>query len=199
VYATNGIGVIDLEHGRVEAAMERFTECLRVSRSEGYRPGEAQALRCLGQSHRALGSYAPAADSFRLAAAISEDLGDRLGATHATCWLGDVLVRQGAPREGRRLLARSLWTYREFGNLWGEAATLYALAEAQLSVGRPEQARRRAEAAVALWRHIGARAWLATGLETLAKAHALAGDHVAAAQARDAAAAARTAQGGSGR
>ncbi|MFD7480260.1 tetratricopeptide repeat protein [Streptomyces sp. NPDC059837] len=128
-----------------------------------------------------------------------KDLGDRLGATHATCWLGDVLVRQGAPREGRRLLARSLWTYREFGNLWGEAATLYALAEAQLSVGRPEQARRRAEAAVALWRHIGARAWLATGLETLAKAHALAGDHVAAAQARDAAAAARTAQGGSGR
>jgi tetratricopeptide (TPR) repeat protein len=198
VYATNGIGVIDLEHGRVEAAMERFTECLRVSRSEGYRPGEAQALRCLGLSHRALGAYAPAAVSFRLAAAISEDLGDRLGATHATCWLGDVLVRQGEPHEGRRLLARSLWTYREFGNLWGEAATLCALAEAQLSVGRPEQARRRAEAAVGLWRRIGARAWLATGLETLAKAHALAGDHAAAARARDAAAAARTAQDSSG-
>ncbi len=57
VYATNGLGVIDLERGRVEAAVERFTECLRASRVAGYRPGEAQALRCLGQSHRALGAY----------------------------------------------------------------------------------------------------------------------------------------------
>ncbi|MEU3604566.1 tetratricopeptide repeat protein [Streptomyces sp. NPDC035033] len=197
VYATNGIGVIALEHGRVATAMERFTEGLRASRDGGYRPGEAQALRCLGQSHRALGEHAPAAESFRLAAAISTELGDRLGATHATCWLGDVLVRQGSPHEGRRLLARSLWAYREFGNLWGEAATLNALAEAQLAAGRPEHARRRAEAAVRLWQDIGARTWLATGLETLAEAHALAGDHAAAARTRDAATAARALRAGS--
>ncbi|MFD6281051.1 BTAD domain-containing putative transcriptional regulator, partial [Streptomyces sp. NPDC060209] len=161
VYATNGLGVIDLEQGRVEAAVVRFTKCLRVSRIAGYRPGEAQALRCLGQSHRALGDYPAAADAYRQAAAISEDLGDRLSATHATCWLGDILVRQGEHGEGRRLLARSLWTYREFGNLWGEAATLYALAEAQLAVGRSVPARRRAEAAVRLWRQIGSSRWLA--------------------------------------
>ncbi|MFI8521787.1 ATP-binding protein [Streptomyces sp. NPDC085481] len=193
VYAANGIGVIDLEQGRVEAAMDRFTQCLRESRAEGYRPGEAQALRCLGQSHRALGDHALAADCFRAAAAISEALGDRLGATHAVCWLGDVLVRQGAHREGRRLLARSLWTYREFGNLWGEAATLYALAEAQLAAGRPAQARRRAEAAVGLWRQIGSLTWLAVGLDTLARAHALGGDPAAATRAGDEATAARRA------
>ncbi|MFF2522085.1 AfsR/SARP family transcriptional regulator [Streptomyces liangshanensis] len=185
VYATNGLGVIDLEQGRVEAAVARFTTCLTVSRAAGYRPGEAQALRCLGQSHRALGAYPAAAAAYRQAARISEDLGDRLTATHATCWLGDVLVRQGEHREGRRLLSRSLWTYREFGNLWGEAATLYALAEAQLAVGRPAPALRRAEAAVALWRQIGSRRWLAVGLRTLADAHAQAGDHTAAARARD--------------
>jgi DNA-binding SARP family transcriptional activator len=185
VYATNGLGVIDLEQGRVEAAIARFTKCLRVSRVAGYRPGEAQALRCLGQSHRALGAYPAAADAYRRAVAISEDLGDRLSATHATCWLGDVLIRQGEHRRGRRLLAQSLWTYREFGNLWGEAATLYALAEAQLEVGRSTPARRRAEAAVRLWRQIGSSRWLAVGLDTLAKAHAQAGDHTAAARARD--------------
>ncbi|MGW7256470.1 BTAD domain-containing putative transcriptional regulator [Streptomyces sp. NPDC054834] len=193
VYATNGLGVIDLEQGRVEAAVARFTKCLRVSRVAGYRPGEAQALRCLGQSHRALGAYPAAADAYRRAAAISEDLGDRLSATHATCWLGDILVRQGEHGEGRRLLARSLWTYREFGNLWGEAATLYALAEAQLAVGRSVPARRRAEAAVRLWRQIGSSRWLAVGLDTLAEAHALAGDHTAAARARDEAEEVRTA------
>ncbi|MFD3613204.1 BTAD domain-containing putative transcriptional regulator [Streptomyces atroolivaceus] len=185
VYATNGIGVIDLEQGHVEAAMERFTQCLRASRDAGYRPGEAQALRCLGQSHRALGVYPDAADCFRQAASISESLGDRLSATHAACWLGDVMVRQGEHREGRRLLARSLWTYREFGNLWGEAATLYALAEAHLAVGRPASARRRAEAAVRLWRQIGSNRWLAVGLDTLGTAHALDGDHSAAALARE--------------
>jgi DNA-binding SARP family transcriptional activator len=193
VYATNGLGVIDLEQGRVEAAIARFTKCLQASRVAGYRPGEAQALRCLGQSHRALGSYPAAADAYRGAVAISEDLDDRLSATHATCWLGDVLIRQGEHREGRRLLARSLWTYREFGNLWGEAATLYALAEAQLAVGRPEPACRRAEAAVMLWRQIGSSRWLAVGLDTLAEAHALAGDHTAAARARDEAEGARKA------
>ncbi|MFB7600708.1 BTAD domain-containing putative transcriptional regulator [Streptomyces sp. NPDC056160] len=185
VYATNGLGVIDLEQDRVEAAIARFTKCLRVSRVAGYRPGEAQALRCLGQSHRALGDHPAAADAYRRAVAISEDLGDRLSATHATCWLGDVLVRQGEHREGRRLLARSLWTYREFGNLWGEAATLYALAEAQLAVGRPGPARRRAEAAVRLWRQIGSSRWLAVGLDTLAEAYALSGNHTAAARSRE--------------
>ncbi|MFF9077336.1 BTAD domain-containing putative transcriptional regulator [Streptomyces sp. NPDC014735] len=184
VYATNGIGVIDLEQGHTEAAMERFTQCLRESRDAGYRPGEAQALRCLGQCHRALGAHAEAAECFRRAAAISEVLGDRLTAAHATCWLGDVLVKGGAEREGRRLLARTLWTYREFGNLWGEAATLYALAEAQLTAGRPAPAVRRAEAAVGLWRRIGSRSWLAVGLDTLARARDLLGDASAAGHAR---------------
>ncbi|MBG0850356.1 tetratricopeptide repeat protein [Streptomyces spinoverrucosus] len=193
VYATNGLGVIDLEQGRVEAAVARFTKCLRVSQVAGYRPGEAQALRCLGQSHRALGAYPAAADAYRQAIAISEELGDRLSVTHATCWLGDVLVRQGEHREGRRLLARSLWTYREFGNLWGEAATLYALAEAHLAVGRSAPARTRAQAAVRLWRQIGSSRWLAVGLDTLAEAHALAGDHTAADRARDEAEQVRTA------
>ncbi|MFF4094467.1 BTAD domain-containing putative transcriptional regulator [Streptomyces sp. NPDC001834] len=195
VYATNGIGVIDLEQGRTEAAMERFTQCLRESRDAGYRPGEAQALRCLGQCHRALGAHAEAAECFRRAAAISEVLGDRLTAAHATCWLGDVLVKGGAEREGRRLLARTLWTYREFGNLWGEAATLYALAEAQLTAGRPVPAVRRAEAAVGLWRRIGSRSWLAVGLDTLARARDLLGDASAAGRAREEAARLRTALG----
>ncbi|MFC9245746.1 BTAD domain-containing putative transcriptional regulator [Streptomyces sp. NPDC057136] len=193
VYATNGIGVIYLEQGRVEAAMERFTHCLRESREAGYRPGEAQALRCLGQGHRARGAYSTAAEYFRTAASISESLGDRLTTAHATCWLGDVLVRQGAQAEGRRILAGTLWTYREFGNLWGEAATLNALAEAQLIAGRPAPARRRAEAAVRLWRQIGSRTWLAVGLDTLAKAHTMAGDLVAAARAQHEASAVRTA------
>ncbi|MFE7773482.1 BTAD domain-containing putative transcriptional regulator [Streptomyces sp. NPDC057445] len=188
VYATNGLGVIDLEQGRVEAAMERFTECLQASRVAGYRPGEAQALRCLGQSHRALGAYPAAAEAYRHAVAISADLGDRLTATHAACWLGDVLVRQGEHREGRRLLAQSLWTYREFGNLWGEAATLYALAEAQLAAGRPAFALVRADAAVTLWRQVGSSTWLAVALDTLATAHTEAGDEPAATRARDEAA-----------
>ncbi|MEU0522423.1 AfsR/SARP family transcriptional regulator [Streptomyces niveus] len=188
VYATNGLGVIDLEQGRVETAVERFTECLRESRVAGYRPGEAQALRCLGQSHRERGAYPAAADAYRQALVISADLGDRLTATHAACWLGDVLVRQGEHREGRRLLAQSLWTYREFGNLWGEAATLYALADAQLVAGRPTLARRRAEAAVRIWRQIASHTWLAVALDTLATAHTRTGDHPAATRARDEAA-----------
>ncbi|MGV9214411.1 ATP-binding protein [Micromonospora sp. RB23] len=193
VYAMNGIGVIELENGHAERAEKRFAECLRISRLAGYRPGEAQALRCLGQSHRAHGDYRAAGDCFEQAATISAALGDRLSATHATCWLGDVLVRRGEHAEGRRLLARSLWTYREFGNLWGEAATLNALAEAQLLAGQPALARRRAEAATGLWRRIGSRTWLAVGLDTLAGALTMSGNLVAAAEVCEEAAAMRAA------
>ncbi|MFD3513133.1 ATP-binding protein [Streptomyces sp. NPDC058657] len=184
VYATNGIGVIDLEQGRVEAAVARFTECLRLSQEAGYGPGEAQALRCLGQSHRKRGDLSAAADCYRQAAGISTALGDRLTATHANCWLGDVLVRSGEHREGFQLLHQSLATYREFGNLWGEAATLLALAEAGTATGDAVSAVRQAGAAVGLWRRIGSRTWLATGLEALADACTRAGDHRAAQKAR---------------
>ncbi|MFJ2743251.1 hypothetical protein ACIO3O_26770 [Streptomyces sp. NPDC087440] len=69
--------------------------------------------------------------------------------------------------------------------LWGEAATLHAIAEAQLATaGNVPSALRRARAAVGLWRRIGSRTWLATGLETLADAHARAGDPHAARRAR---------------
>ncbi|GAA2922926.1 tetratricopeptide repeat protein [Kitasatospora cinereorecta] len=103
-----------------------------------------------------------------------------------TCWCDKALRA-----EGRRLLARTLWVYREFGNLWGEAATLYALAEAQLAAGRAASACRRAEAAVRLWREIGSRTWLAVGLDTLARAHTMAGDLTAAARAQGEASAVR--------
>jgi hypothetical protein len=52
-------------------------------------------------------------------------------------------------------------------------------------VGRPSSARRRAEAAVRLWRQIGSSKWLAVGLDTLGAAYALAGDDAAAARARE--------------
>ncbi|MEV4756679.1 tetratricopeptide repeat protein [Micromonospora sp. NPDC049559] len=170
IYASNGLGVVQLERGEFAGALDRFTRCLHLSREVGYRPGEAQAYRCLGQTHRALGEYDLAAGHFAQAAAISASLGDRLAVTHAKCWLGDVRVRQGRPGEGRRLLAESLWTYREFANAWGEAAALYGLAGAQLAAGRPARARARALAAVRIWRGIGAPYWLATGLELLAEA-----------------------------
>jgi hypothetical protein len=51
--------------GSVEAAVERFTQCPRASRVAGYRPGEAQALRCPGQSHRVLGAALATADALR--------------------------------------------------------------------------------------------------------------------------------------
>lgn len=184
VYATNGIGVAELERGRPAIARRLFAECLAVSREHGYRPGEAQALRCLGQDHRARGELDAAAECFQRAAAISNELGDRLTATHAICWLGDVWTRQGRHREGRRLLAESLWSYRAFGNLWGEAAALYGLAEAQLAMGRRAHARRRAEAAVALWRKVGASHWLAIASRTLAAgASGVAADPAAAGDA----------------
>jgi DNA-binding SARP family transcriptional activator len=180
VYAENSIGVVYLERNLPDDARAQFTEALRHSRQAGYLPGEAQSLRCLGQAHRAAHDYAAAARYYHQAYEISIRLGDRLVAAHAACWLGDIQIRQGRHAEGRRLLAQCLWTYREFGNVWGQAAVLTALAEAHLAVGRPAQALRRARQAVAIWRRVGSPYWLATGLEVLSRALRAAGDPVGA-------------------
>lgn len=167
VYALAGTGVVHLEQGDLEPARALFAWALRLSREACYRPGEAQALRGLGHVARLHGDLPAAADAFRAAMDIGIGLGDRLGEAHAACWLGETLFRQGRHGEGRRLLAWCLWVYREHGNAWGEAATLWALANAQLAVGRPEAARGRAEAAVRIWRRIGSPYWLARGVDTL--------------------------------
>jgi DNA-binding SARP family transcriptional activator len=184
VYATSGIGVVHLERGQLAEAAAHFAECLRLSRQAGYLPGEAQALRCLGHVERASHAYDAAAAYLRAAQEISERLGDRLGAAHAGCWLGEMWVRQGRHAEARWLLARCLWVYRDYANAWGEAGTLWVLAVAQLAVGRPRAACRRAEQAVTVWRRIGSPYWLAIGLDTLAEAHEALGEGAPAERAR---------------
>ncbi len=183
VYVTVGMGVIDLERGDRDAAEERFMTGLRMSRKAGYRPGESQALRCLGLALRAKPDYEASAEAFERAAAITDALGDRLGSTHARTWLADVRVREGRVGEGVRLLAGCLWYYRESGNRWGEAAVQYCLANAHLTAGTPARARSRARAAVAIWRHIDTPHWLAHGLDLLAATERACGGQAAAEQA----------------
>jgi DNA-binding SARP family transcriptional activator/Tfp pilus assembly protein PilF len=184
VYAANGIGGIHLERGHLDEAASYFQECLRLSREASYLPGEAQALRSLGHVHRAGGDHDEAAELFLRAKEISETLGDRLGQAHAASWLAEMRIRQGRHAEARWLLARCLWGYREFGNAWGEAATLWAIAVAHLAVALPGKAQRRAEGAVAIWRRIESPHWLALGLETLADAHDGLGEQAEAERAR---------------
>ncbi|MDG4808845.1 tetratricopeptide repeat protein [Micromonospora sp. WMMD1120] len=170
IYATTGLGVTMMEQGRLDEAVAMFDESLRRSEATGYLPGQAQAWRCLGQVSRQRGDYAAAERHYRSAEAISLSLGDQLAATHARCWLGDVLVKQGMVVEGRRVLAESLWAYRAAANRWGEAAALHCLAEAQLSAGRPDLARHRSEVAVTIWREVRSPYWLAAAEATLLRA-----------------------------
>ncbi|MGW5579432.1 ATP-binding protein [Micromonospora chokoriensis] len=173
IYATTGLGVTLMEQGRRDEAVAVFDESLRRSVAIGYLPGQAQAWRCLGQVSRLRGDYAAAERHYRTAERISLSLGDQLSATHARCWLGDVLVKQGKEVEGRRVLAECLWVYRAAANRWGEAAALHCLAEAQLSAGRPDLAHRRAEVAVAIWTEVHSPYWLATAMATLSRARNL--------------------------
>ncbi|MGX7673860.1 AfsR/SARP family transcriptional regulator [Plantactinospora sp. DSM 117369] len=184
VYALAGIGVVHLERQQFTDAREHFIRALRLSEEAGYRPGQAQALRGLGHVERAGGDYTAAAEAFGRAMRVSGGFGDRLGYTHAACWLGEVWVQQGQHRQARRLLARCLWVYREFGNSWGEASTLWALAKAQLAVGRSALACLRATQSVHIWQRIGSPYWLTRALGTLADALERDGQPEAALRAR---------------
>jgi len=183
IYATNGAGTTAFEQGDLATARARFEHALQLSQDSAYRPGQAQALRSLGMLRRHATDYTGAADYLEQARQISLGLGDRLAAAHAACWLGDVMVRDGRAGQGHRVLIESLWTFREFSNVWGEAATLTLLADAELSAGNPHAALVRAKDALDIWHKIASPYWLAIGLTALSQAHSACGNHDDAAHA----------------
>jgi tetratricopeptide (TPR) repeat protein len=193
IYATNGAGTAAFERGDIAEARVRFEQSLELSRASAYLPGQAQALRGLAMLLRQAGELAEAAKNLEHARRISLELGDQLAAAHAACWLGDVIVRNGHTRSGRRLLVESLWTFREFGNVWGEAATLTLIADAELRSGNGRAALVRAKRAMAIWRRVASPYWLMSVLTTLGRAYAECGFRSEAARADAEAASLRSA------
>ncbi|MFJ9925702.1 tetratricopeptide repeat protein [Streptomyces misionensis] len=101
---------------------------------------EAHWLLALGDAQRATGQPARAQDSYRRAAALQEELGDR--ARRAAAWdgLGQACLQLGRAEEAADCHRRAAETFRDLRLPWETARTLAHLALALDHLPAPQEA-----------------------------------------------------------
>lgn len=154
--AHNGLGAVLLETGRIAEAERHFVEAVRLE------PGLTVARANLGLAFARRGAWAPAADMFR---SVVED---EPGNADAWANLGVSLEILGRPHEAVEAYGGAL-----------EAAPVHPLAAnnlAWLLSTSPDETVRDGERAVSIAERLVASAATAATLDTLAAAHAEAGD-----------------------
>jgi len=134
------LGTLRLERGEPERAEADFVEAIEISRSIGYRYGEALTLMNLGVLHALVNRASRSLACIEEAAAVYEAMGNRRGLAMVLAnqawlrhsWFGDT-ARATAEAE------EALAAYREIGDVRGEAQAtgmLGTMAAAEGRVGR---------------------------------------------------------------
>jgi predicted ATPase/DNA-binding CsgD family transcriptional regulator/tetratricopeptide (TPR) repeat protein len=145
----------------------RWTEPLLASDRAAV-PTRARARALLGAGTLAwlLGDYAGARRHLEESAALGHTLGDRICLGFAVGVLGRAWGYQGDAAQASSLLARGEAIFREAGEPWGLALTLFDFGDATLAV-EPETARRRLEESLGLFRRLDDAWGIALALTSL--------------------------------
>ncbi|MFE0898713.1 tetratricopeptide repeat protein [Streptomyces smyrnaeus] len=164
---TGGSGMYNA--GRLDDALDWFTQALRDARERGDRRAEAQALHGLGQTHRLADRLQQAAALFTEALDIRSDIGYRRGAALSRLCLGDVALAADRPDEARLCLARARAELLAVQDRYDAARALAFLgrAHAHPSLRGYAEAVRLLSTALGEFRSAGSVHWQARVLEML--------------------------------
>jgi DNA-binding SARP family transcriptional activator/tetratricopeptide (TPR) repeat protein len=182
-YATEGLGLCDLDQGRLLDARERFEEMLALHQSAGNIVGEAHALRRLATVELDTGSYDVALGLLKKALPTFRSIGDRLSEAVVQMRLGECLLRQGHHVQAGRLLDQAMIIFKEVGWHTCEAHVLRLSGEMLLADGEPGAAVPVLEESVAIFRDLEESLDLAESLVSLGRARIATGDAGAAGRA----------------
>jgi tetratricopeptide (TPR) repeat protein len=105
-------------------ALARHATAVEAARQIGDRPGQANALLCLGAVRQLTGDYPGAAEALAQALGISRDLGDRLGQASALLNLGIVRWLTADYPGAASALAAALGISCDLGDRLGQASAL---------------------------------------------------------------------------
>jgi DNA-binding SARP family transcriptional activator len=154
------LGLVHRDRGDAAASLAHLDRALAAFRSAGDEYGEAHALRFLAATHYHSRADLAAARWYAThAIGLFRRFGDGLAKTRSLRLLGMVLTAEGRPRSGVDLLDRCLAAFREQGDLFGEASTLWALGEAAHDSGGTVRAIACLEQALGLFRRLDVPLW----------------------------------------
>jgi tetratricopeptide (TPR) repeat protein len=116
--------------GRVQEAIQLAGRALNLARAHKERGHEAWALRLLGEiaTHQDPPEIEPAAQHYRQALALAEELGMRPLVAHCHLGLGTLSTRTGQRQQARAELSTAIEMYRAMGMTFWLPQTEVALA-----------------------------------------------------------------------
>jgi tetratricopeptide (TPR) repeat protein len=168
--ALEELGQLMLEQGRPQEARKHLTRSLELRRALGDRGNEASTLRILAAVHLETAELDRALELATEATALAQDVADRRMQAEALNTLGSIRLRGGdaghAVEEHRQALDLALGD----GYRYTEAESLLGLADAHRVLGRPDQARKHAAAALRISREVGFTRLEARALRLLGRA-----------------------------
>ncbi len=166
-WAWMGLGDLSAEQMPKRARLEHS---VALFRELGDRAQLPVALVRLAWSYLADKEYAAAEGYARESYALTEEVGDVMGAAWMLQLGGDLALAQTDHATARERYAAALERFRTLGSRNGIVMALYGLGEVDRSQGRPEAARRLWQEALALYEEMGQKRsqdWLSSQLVAL--------------------------------
>jgi tetratricopeptide (TPR) repeat protein len=118
------LGILDQDQGDYAAAVENYTQSLKIFKELGNRAGIAGSLHQLGREPHQQREYAAAVKNYTQSLKIYKELGNRAGIAGSLHRLGMVHQDQGDYAAAVENYTQSLKIHKELGNRAGIAASL---------------------------------------------------------------------------
>lgn len=134
-----------------EEAKRRFREAVAV----GDPQGKANGIRGLGDVLRWEGDLDAAAECYREADRVYEELGDRNGQANLQLGLGSLARHQGRLEDAAEHYGSALQRFEDLGNRFGKGTALRGLGTTASDAGDPETARRYLRQALDIYEPLG--------------------------------------------
>lgn len=146
----NNLGLLERDRGEPAAALDFHRRARELSASIADRRTEAISASLLGEALARMKRWSEATEAIEKALAIQGEIGDRPRRGLTLCQSGEIQIALGEPDKALPWLEEALALVRAAGDRANEARIETARARALSHLGRLDEARRAAEAAVDL-------------------------------------------------
>ncbi len=174
---------------RKEYKYDKVIDCcnksLTLYREIGYKEGEANCLRSLGEVHQMLADYEKAGQQYEQALVIYREIKDRLGEANCLQCLGDAYRMLADYEKAGGQYERALVICQEIKDRLGEANCLKSLGDVHYSLDNYEKAGQQYEQALVIYREIKDLLGEANCLQSLGDVHRMLDDYEKAEQQYD--------------
>ncbi|MCX6582152.1 MAG: CHAT domain-containing protein [Candidatus Aminicenantes bacterium] len=166
-----GQGEEDKKKYSYETAVSAYGRGLALYREIGYKEGEADILKNLGDAHYQLDEYKNARERYEQGLVIYREIKARLGEANCLKSLGHVDYQLDEYEKARERYEQGLVIFREIKARLGEANSLQSLGNVHYGLDEYEKARERYEQGLVIFREIKDRLGEAESLLRLGEVH----------------------------